>query len=210
VYTTAQAERGKSVYEGACIRCHGSDLGGTTAPPLKGDRFLANWGGETVGRLFEKIRDTMPPNFSTTLDDAAKIQIVAYILQTNGFPAGAGELAPGPTLAAIPILRQGEQPQVQNFSLVETIGCLARENGAWILRSASTPVAATSDAPTADALAAAASIPAGAESYVLLNAAPFDPAGQLGRRVEARGLIYQQPGDSLITVTSLRAVGSCV
>ena len=31
----------------------------------------------------------MPPNFGTILDDSTKLDIVTYILQTNGYPAGA-------------------------------------------------------------------------------------------------------------------------
>ena len=66
---------------------------GTTAPALKGDRFQSSWGGDVIESLFGKIRDTMPPNFGTILDDQAKLDIVTYILQTNGYPAGASELA---------------------------------------------------------------------------------------------------------------------
>src|SRR5687768_15716562 len=69
VYTAEQAERGKTVFLNVCVRCHGSDLSGTTAPSLKGDRFMSAWGSETLNRLFEKIRDTMPPNFGTILLD---------------------------------------------------------------------------------------------------------------------------------------------
>jgi mono/diheme cytochrome c family protein len=209
VYGAAQAERGRTVYLNACIRCHGADLAGTTAPALKGDRFFATWGGDSVSRLFEKIRDTMPPNFSTTLDDSAKLDIVAFILQTNGYPAGR-DLASGNALAAIQILRRGEQPEVQNFALVQAVGCLSRgENNRWVLQRSSSPAATTESAPTEAALTAAASVPLGTGSFVLLSAAPFNPAASEGRKVEARGLIYQESGDSLLTLTSLRNVGSC-
>jgi hypothetical protein len=210
VYTAAQAARGKTAYEGACLRCHGGELGGTTAPALKGERFMASWGGEPVSRLFEKIRDTMPPNVGTTLDTAAKIDIVSYILQVNGFPPGSRDLSGGSELSAIAILRQGEQPKVQNFALVQAVGCLTRTpENRWMLRNASEPVATTADTPTPDALTAAESTALGPGSVVLLSAAPFDPAAHIGRKVEARGLIYQEPGEALMTVTSLRAVGPC-
>jgi hypothetical protein len=210
VYTAAQAERGKSTFATACVRRHGADLAGTTVPALKGDRFITTWRGDTVSRLFEKIRDTMPPNFGTILDDGAKLDIVTYILQTNGYPAGERELSLGHELAGIQILREGEQAKVQNFSLVQAVGCLARDgNNAWLLRSSSEPVVTTENAPTADALAAAASKPLGNGSFVLLSTRPFDPDAHLGQKVEARGLIYQEPGDSLLTLTSLRSVGSC-
>jgi mono/diheme cytochrome c family protein len=210
VYTAAQAERGKTVYLSACIRCHGADLAGTTAPALKGDRFMDTFGGEPVSRLFEKIRDTMPPNFGTILDDGAKMDIVAFILQTNGYPGGARELPTGNALAAIQVLRQGEQAKVQNFSLVQAVGCLARgADNQWVLRSSSVPAITTDSQPTPAALTTAASAALGTGRFVLLSAAPFNPAAAEGQKVEARGLIYQETGDSLLTVTSLKSVGGC-
>jgi mono/diheme cytochrome c family protein len=210
VYTTAQAGRGQATFTTACIRCHGADLAGTTAPALKGEHFMATWGGGSLSRLFEKIRDTMPPQFGTNiLSDTAKLEIVAFILQTNGFPAGARELGAGDDLAAIQILRQGEQAKVQNFSLVQTVGCLTRGDSGWMLRSSSEPVVTTANAPSAEALAAATSRPLGTGSFQLLSAAQFDPAANQGKKVEARGLIYQDPADALLTVTSLTAVGVC-
>jgi quinoprotein glucose dehydrogenase len=208
VYSEAQAERGKAVYLTACIRCHGADLAGTTAPALKGDRFFDAWGGDSVSRLFEKIRDTMPPNFGTILDDSAKLDIVAFILQTNGYPAGK-DLPTGNALAAIQILRRGEQPKVQNFALVQAVGCLSRTDDRWVLRNTSTPVATTDAAPDEAALGAARTMPLGGETFVLLSATPFNPGASEGRKVEARGLIYQEPGDALLTLTSLKSVGPC-
>jgi mono/diheme cytochrome c family protein len=208
VYSPAQAERGRTVYLNACIRCHGADLAGTTAPALRGDRFFDTWGGDSVSRLFEKIRDTMPPNFSTTLDDTAKLDIVAFILQTNGFPAGR-DLPAGNALASIHILRKGEQPRVQNFALVQAVGCLAREGSQWVLRRASTPAATTEATPTGSALGAAAGMPLGTQAFVLLSSAPFNPPTIDGRKVEVRGLIYQEADDSLLTLTALTPVGNC-
>jgi len=112
VYTAAQAERGKETYTSTCLRCHGADLMGVTAPALSGDRFFASWGGEPIDRLFVKIRDTMPPTFSTSaIDDKTKLEIVTYILQTNGFPAGTAELVVGTetmSTAAIIASRSGQ------------------------------------------------------------------------------------------------------
>ena len=127
VYTTAQAERGRTSFNASCLRCHGDKLQGNTAPALSGDRFFTTWGGEPIASLFAKIRDTMPPNFGTSIDDQVKLDIVAYILQTNGYPTGSGELTQtGNDLATAQILKKGEQAIVQNFSLVQTVGCLAR------------------------------------------------------------------------------------
>jgi len=38
--------------------------------------------------------------------------------------------------------------------------------------------------------------------------APFRPESHLGQKVEARGLVYNEPGYERITLTSLQATGS--
>ena len=210
VYTSAQAERGKATFLTVCIRCHGADLAGNTAPALKGEQFQKDWGGGSVARLFEKIRDTMPPQFGIgVLDDTQKIEIVAFILQTNGYPAGTADLTVGNDLAAIQIVPEGEAAKVTNFALVQTVGCLARDGDAWVLTRSSEPSITAENAPPAAALQSAAVAPLGSGRMVLLSAAQFDPASQVGRKVEARGLIYIDPAESLLTLTSLKAVGGC-
>ena len=210
VYTAPQAERGKTVFESACIRCHGSDLAGTTAPALKGERFESSWGGQVVETLFTKIRDTMPPNFGTILDDQAKLDIVAYILQTNGFPAGKSELVVGSSdLAAAQILKKGEQASVQNFSMVQTVGCLTSgPNNTWTLTSTSEPLPTRGDASADTGLAAALARPLGTKTFRLISIAQFQPESHKGQKVEARGLIYNEPGDERINLTSLRPTGT--
>ena len=187
IYTEAQAERGKATFNTACIRCHGADLAGTTAPALKGDRFQTSWGGDVVERLFGKIRDTMPPNFGTILDDKQKLDIVTYILQTNGYPAGTTELAVGSTdLASVQILRKGEQAVIQNFALVQTVGCLTRgERSSWNLTRTAEPVATRDDAPTEASLAASASQPLGSRTFLLLSAGMV--RGGVADRPQGRG-----------------------
>jgi mono/diheme cytochrome c family protein len=94
VYTAEQALRGKSGYDGVCARCHGVPLTGSqgNGPTLKGAAFLAHWDNDTLGSLFTKIRDTMPAGSPGTLTDEVKRQILAYVLQQNGFPGGSTEL----------------------------------------------------------------------------------------------------------------------
>ena len=203
VYTTAQAERGKATFLVTCQRCHNADLSGDRGPALKGERFMTTWGGGGVNRLFEKIRDTMPPFATSTLDDGTKLDIVTFILQTNGFPDGAKDLAAA-DLESIDIVAKGEQPKAQNFARVQVVGCLARgDENRFVLTNASEPVAAATDN-------ASLAVPAaGTGRVMLLNAAPFKPESQVGQRVEARGLVYRDERDTLLTVSALKAVGSC-
>ena len=93
VYTDAQADRGKPLYEKHCGTCHGMAMtGGETAPPLAGGEFLANWNGLSAGDLAERIRKTMPMDTPGTLSREVNTDIVAYIFRFNRFPAGTAEL----------------------------------------------------------------------------------------------------------------------
>jgi hypothetical protein len=211
VYTTAQADRGQTSFNSSCLRCHGDKLQGNTAPALSGDRFFTTWGSEPIASLFAKIRDTMPPNFGTSIDDQVKLDIVAYILRTNGYPAGPNELTQnGSDLATAQILKKGEQALVQNFSLVQAVGCLGRgPDNTWILTRTSDPLVTRDDAPSAQSLASAATRPLGTRTFRLLSAKPFSPESHQGHKMEARGLIYSEAGDDRLTLTSLRMAGNC-
>jgi mono/diheme cytochrome c family protein len=208
VYTTAQAERGKETFGTACLRCHGPNLEGNTAPALTGDRFYASWGNEPIDRLFLKIRDTMPPNFGSTMDDKTKLEIVAYILKTNGYPAGTSELVVGgQDLATAQILKKGQQAVVQNFALIQTVGCLARDGERWILTQTAEPITTREDVPSAAGLQAAAARPLGSRRFWLISTTPFSPETHVGQKMEARGLVYTDEADARISLTSLKPTG---
>lgn len=94
VYTAEQAQRGTPIYEQACAECHGSDLAGAEmAPSLAGGEFVWNWNGLSVGDLFERLRVSMPQGMPGSLSRQEKADVLAFMLQMNGFPAGATELA---------------------------------------------------------------------------------------------------------------------
>lgn len=95
VFTEEQATRGQEVYSQRCIACHGEGLGGVGfAPALSGLTFDLTWKGETVGKLFDVTRRTMPEDDPGGLDRQEYADIIAFILQANGFPAGEEELLP--------------------------------------------------------------------------------------------------------------------
>jgi mono/diheme cytochrome c family protein len=94
VYSDAQADRGRPLYNQHCASCHADTLmGGEMSPPLVGGEFLSNWNGLTLGDLFERIRTTMPQNKAGKLSREVNSDITAYILSVNKFPAGKTELA---------------------------------------------------------------------------------------------------------------------
>jgi mono/diheme cytochrome c family protein len=93
VYSTEQAKRGQEVYGSQCSTCHGAKLEGVEdAPSLAGKGFLDGWDGLTVGALFEKIRKKMPRDNPGQLSRQQYLDVVAYILGANTFPAGKADL----------------------------------------------------------------------------------------------------------------------
>jgi quinoprotein glucose dehydrogenase len=111
IYTQAQADRGRTAYGTACAACHGDQLaGGEIAPPLVGGDFISNWNGLTVGQLFDRIRTGMPPGDPGKVGREAKVDILAYMLSYNKFPAGDKEL-PSQTAMMNTIRIDAEKPK---------------------------------------------------------------------------------------------------
>lgn len=99
LYSEAQAARGLAVYEKHCVACHAAGMtGGPGSPPLKGEIFLIGWRGEKVGVLLEQIHLTMPTGLAGSLADQEYADVLAAVLQANGFPPSAdgSELATDP------------------------------------------------------------------------------------------------------------------
>jgi mono/diheme cytochrome c family protein len=102
-YSVAQAERGARVYASHCERCHGVGLFGdlnTEVPALVDDEFLVPWEKSTVGDLLTRISTTMPGNRPGSLSRAEYLDVVAYLLRANRFPAGERELPDDPAALA--------------------------------------------------------------------------------------------------------------
>ena len=98
VYTEEQSKRGAGIYARACARCHGDALegGGEDAPALVGPAFLANWNGVNLGDMLERMKKTMPDGAPNTLKRAEYVDVLAYMLNANRFPAGKVEMEPEP------------------------------------------------------------------------------------------------------------------
>ena len=109
VYTDAQAERGRASYQQSCAACHREDLrGDSTAPSLVGESFTFLWGDMEVGELLARMQKLMPPERPGSLPPQTYIDIVAFMLQKNAFPAGSMELSADP--AALHILITASRP----------------------------------------------------------------------------------------------------
>ncbi|MES2176302.1 MAG: cytochrome c [Gemmatimonadota bacterium] len=93
VYTEDQATRGKTGYNQNCAKCHQASLeGADESPALVGGAFLGNWNGYTVGDVHERVRTTMPKNDPGIYGRQLISDVLAYVLKSNGFPAGSTEL----------------------------------------------------------------------------------------------------------------------
>jgi alcohol dehydrogenase (cytochrome c) len=96
VFTTAQAESGRAVYNQNCTGCHGGNFEGSgDAPSLAGGTFMLKWRSKMVSELFGEILQTMPPTNPGSLGEIASLNATAYILERNGAHAGPQALAAG-------------------------------------------------------------------------------------------------------------------
>ncbi len=119
VFTAAQAEAGRAIYERTCGQCHRSNLMGRRGaadelpplsslsktyqdfvgedglvPPLAGNVFLERWGQKTAGELVWRFQETVddPVLAFKDMGGEATVNLTAYILQVNGARAGSEAL----------------------------------------------------------------------------------------------------------------------
>lgn len=201
VFTAAQAERGKTAYETSCVNCHNKDLAGSVrAPALRGDKFMLSWQNGSVNNLYSKIRFSMPATYPETVSDDVKLDIVAYLLQANGFPTGSAEIKmEADRLEAIQIVKKGNT-ELPNFVLVQAVGCLTKgPDKGWSLTNASEPIGTKEDSPMSASKL-------GIQTFLLVSAAAFQPESHAGETVAVKGLLYREPGENRLNLTSLQTI----
>lgn len=105
VFTEEQAARGETEYAIWCAMCHGQDLVATDgeATDLTGVHFDFFWVDEPLVTRFAYIKAMKPEGNPGSFEDQAVLDMVAYILAFNGYPAGDTELTPDSPLAEIVI-----------------------------------------------------------------------------------------------------------
>ncbi len=214
VYDAAQAARGQEMYLQRCSSCHGDFLDGDGASGrvvgLSAATFADNWDAASLNDLFVKIAKTMPLDAPGTLRSPATLDLVAFLLQFNGFPAGRTPLAETSDLALVEIVgRDGPRP-LRVGSGVRTVGCLTpAPGGNWTLTHASPPVRTRNPAASVGAdLDRARGVPLGPTTIRLTNA-HLEPQHGPGAKVEVKGALSVIGAEDGITVMSLQAVGVC-
>lgn len=85
VFNTEQVARGRAGHRAQCASCHGAES-------YSGEAFEQAWKGQSVFDLLELIRTTMPNDNPNNLPLNEYVDIVAYILNLNGYPPGEAEL----------------------------------------------------------------------------------------------------------------------
>jgi mono/diheme cytochrome c family protein len=91
-YSSAQSKRGKKKYKKECQECHGDNLKGglNGGPPIRGLNFEKKFVGDVPAvALYAYISNAMPPNSPGRFSAKTYADLMAYVLNKNGFKAGA-------------------------------------------------------------------------------------------------------------------------
>jgi len=203
VFTSAQVEQGRSVYEQHCQPCHGIDLAGGVGRRLAGDAFVVDWSGIGLDRLLTRI-SSMPPG-GPLLDESDQVAVLAYILDFNGFPKGEVPLT-AEIARAVSIANHGSPDSAPDSGLIQTVGCLTRTpERQWMLAGGAAPVRTKDPNASSETVRESlAHTSPGTRTYRLLNAYPA-PDRFEGQRVEVKGLLIRGAADSL-NVTAIAVV----
>ncbi len=206
VYSAEQAVRGKKLYEATCSRCHGEDLSGANARPLAGESFIRDWGGLKLDGVLTRAK-TMPPGASGTLGEAGYVDIIAYVLEVNEFPHGEAELTA--ERAGDVLVYGADGPDaVPNFAMVQVVGCLSRDDRAWIVTDGSEPIRTRDpDASTGDVLTLTQALALGTNTFELMYVFP-DPDPYEGHRVETKGFLIRRNDAAALDAINVTTVAS--
>jgi S-disulfanyl-L-cysteine oxidoreductase SoxD len=95
IYTKAQADGAKAQFDKICADCHPFTVAAKKKPkdkPLGDDPFFEEWSGRPLTELITLIALTMPNDGSVAVTEKEATDLVAYMLQQNGFAAGSNPL----------------------------------------------------------------------------------------------------------------------
>jgi S-disulfanyl-L-cysteine oxidoreductase SoxD len=213
VYTAAQASRGQAVYDRSCSGCHGPNLdGGGQARPLHTTLFLDVWREDYLLSLFQYMQTRMPPGKAAgTLPEHDYIDILAFVLQVNQFPAGKEELARAVLDTTLLVGPDGPQP-LPPSATVRAAGCLTHPGGDnWTLTRATSAARVRDGSDTDDKeLNLSATAPLATHSFRLSNLDDGHTEAELtaltGKKVQAKGVLNGEGDTARIYVLSLHAV----
>ncbi len=212
VYTKEQADRGYNAYTRSCARCHQQDLNGTGgAPALHTSTFIENWREGYLSNLFHHRQVWMPPqNLKGTLKESEYLDIVAYFLAFNEYPAGAKELAAADLNTILFVGPDGAQP-LPDSATVRAVGCLTHRGDEWSLTHVGETPRVHDGSETYEAeLGWSRQAPLGASSFRLPNIEDDHKQADLmiliGKKVQVKGVVGGSGVNRRINAFSVEAL----
>jgi polar amino acid transport system substrate-binding protein len=107
-FDRTQVTHGKMLYAGACAKCHGANLQGVNAPALRGPAFAPAANAHlTIGGIFGYMTTNMPADRPGKLKPEEYADIMAFLLNSNGYGAGNAKLTPDMAKASSTPLNAG-------------------------------------------------------------------------------------------------------
>ncbi len=107
-FDKGQVAHGKRLYASSCAKCHGANLQGITAPALSGPAFAPVSGSHlTIGGIFTYMSTNMPADRPGKLKDSEYADIMAYLLNANGYAPGAEKMTADSARASTTMLNAG-------------------------------------------------------------------------------------------------------
>ena len=213
VYTEAQAERGKKVYEANCVTCHLPDLDGSANPdagargaPLVGSRFVQDFGESKVSALFNKMKRDMPSGRPGTLTDQEYLDAAAYVLHRNRFPAGATELTEE-TAGEFWIPGAGGAEGLQNYTFVDDSRVSSPGSHAIVAAHQRAGTEANGRRPRASRRRRCPTVRASSPSACSTRSAT-SPSPHNGHKVRVTGYMVRLGAEIRVNVQSLQMVGA--
>jgi S-disulfanyl-L-cysteine oxidoreductase SoxD len=202
VYTEAQAARGLASFNQSCTNCHTLSPQGNR--PVSGDKFWETFTQKTVADLLTYVRTNMPNGNGGSLSAATYNDLVALILKSNNFPAGATEVAPE-AVTNVQIIPKDGPGELPANVLVRVVGCLAKSGSDWVLTSATPPLRVDKTGPGADDATRPLGTRTMALKFVLTRLDSY-----AGQRMSASGLLIGPGGAEGLNVTTVvRVAETC-
>lgn len=214
VYSAAQMTRGRNTYRRHCKGCHLDNLlGDGVDPPLTSSLFIDAWREDYLASLFDFVSNRMPRGRDVkpgSLKTQEYLDIVAYILSYNEYPAGSAELKLEDLNTVMLVGPEGPAP-LPPSAMMRTVGCFQRVDEAWRLQEAATPARVRDpDETTPAEVARSAQLPQGTLDFQLNNLDQLkdvEPAATAGRRVQIKGVLNGSGATARIYVLSLADTG---
>jgi mono/diheme cytochrome c family protein len=202
VYSNAQADRGDLIFHANCAKCHeGADVDG---PALEGDPFIDRWREDSLAALFRFMKTKMPQDSPGKLSDAEYLDVVAYLLKSNEYPAGDQELTANAAAKTLLVGKGGPAPLPTN-SIVRVTGCLEKSGGDWMLTKATAPVRAHEGDSTEESGPGGGQ--RGTQSFRLRNLEDSSGGAKsesyADKSVRVKGVLIRQSSGDRINVLSL-------